>query len=180
MLGAYYNGPKFKCQPTSGTGWFSYKIWTKNSKTHMVNLLKNLRPFQNYILKIQWEIHFLTFSNTDQNAPKKKFRIEIWTFSFQVKVVKLKISKYVYLCIFSLTTSQSWKLIPKADLKWECPHFYSKFGALRSVFKKVKKKDLTLYFQILLGKWEGVILEIYYVLFRVFSPFLPKKSRQGG
>ena len=48
-LGAYYNGPKFKYQPTSGTGWFSYKILTKNSKTPMVNLLKNLRPFRNYI-----------------------------------------------------------------------------------------------------------------------------------
>ena len=32
---------------------------------------KNLRQFQNYILKIQWEIHILTFSNTDRNAPKK-------------------------------------------------------------------------------------------------------------
>ena len=37
----------------------------------MVNLLKNLRPFQNYIFKIQWEIHFLTLSNTDWNPPKK-------------------------------------------------------------------------------------------------------------
>ena len=31
--------------------------------------------------------------------------------------VKLKIRKYAYLCIFGLTTSQSQKLIPKADLK---------------------------------------------------------------
>ena len=44
---------------------------------------KNLRPFQNYIFKIQWEIHFFTFSNTDQNAPKK-IRIEIWTCSLQI------------------------------------------------------------------------------------------------
>ena len=71
MLGAYYNGPTFKCQPTSGTVGFSYKIWTKNSKTPMVDLLKNLRPFRSYIFKIRWEIHFLTFSNTDPNAPKK-------------------------------------------------------------------------------------------------------------
>ena len=28
--------------------------------------------------------HFLTFLNTDRNAPKEKFRIEIWTFSFQI------------------------------------------------------------------------------------------------
>ena len=60
-LGAYYNGPKFKYRLLSGTGWFSYKIWTKNSKTPMVNLLKNLRPFQNYDFKIQWETHFFTF-----------------------------------------------------------------------------------------------------------------------
>ena len=40
--------------------------------------------------------------------------------------------------------------------------------------------DFPLYFQILLGQWEGVILEIQYGLFRVFSQFLPKKSCQGG
>ena len=28
--------------------------------------------------------HFLTFLNSDQNAPEKKFRIEIWTFLFQI------------------------------------------------------------------------------------------------
>ena len=32
-----------------------------------------------------------------------------------------------YLRNFSLTNSRSQKLIPKADLKWECPYFYSKF-----------------------------------------------------
>ena len=37
----------------------------------MDNLFKNHRPFQNYILKIQLEFNFLSFSNTDQNAPKK-------------------------------------------------------------------------------------------------------------
>ena len=36
----------------------------------MVNLFKNLRPIQNYIFKIQFEIYFLAFSNTDGNAPK--------------------------------------------------------------------------------------------------------------
>ena len=28
--------------------------------------------------------HFLTSLNTDRDAPKKKFRIEIWIFSFQI------------------------------------------------------------------------------------------------
>ena len=55
--------------------------------------------------------------------------------------ILLKIHKYVYLCIFRLTTSRSRKLIPKADLKWECPYFYSKFffEEFRSIFKKAKK-----------------------------------------
>ena len=35
-------------------------------------------------LKIQWEINFLTFKNTDRNAPNKIFWIEIWTFSFKI------------------------------------------------------------------------------------------------
>ena len=39
---------------------------------------------QFHFLEIQWEIHFLTFLNTDRNAPKKKFRIVIWTFSFEI------------------------------------------------------------------------------------------------
>ena len=60
MLGAYYIAPKFKCQPAIGTGWFSYKIWTQNSRTPMVNLFKNLRPFWKYIFKIQW-FFFFTF-----------------------------------------------------------------------------------------------------------------------
>ena len=44
-VGAYYNGQKFKYHLLSGTGWFSHKIWTQNSKTPIVNLLKNLRQF---------------------------------------------------------------------------------------------------------------------------------------
>ena len=36
-------------------GDFPIKYGPKTLKTPMVNLLKNLRPFQNYFLKIQWE-----------------------------------------------------------------------------------------------------------------------------
>ena len=43
------------------------------------------------------------------------------------EVVKRKIHKYASLCIFNLSTSQSQKLIPKADFKRECPFFYSTF-----------------------------------------------------
>ena len=39
--------------------------------------------------------------------------------------------------------------------------------------------DSPLYFQILLGHWPGVILEIPYGCFRVFSAFLPNKHRLG-
>ena len=102
----------------------------------MVNLFKNLRPFQNYILKIKWEIHFFTFSNTDQNAPKKnllqKYGHSHFKSAFKLnfrlrEVVKLEIHKYAYLRIFSSTTSRSRKLILKADFKCEYPYFYSKF-----------------------------------------------------
>ena len=71
ILGVYYKWPKFKYQLLSGTGWFSYKIWTKNSKTPMVNLLKNLRPFRNYNFKIQWEIHFRFFWILAETLQKK-------------------------------------------------------------------------------------------------------------
>ena len=40
--------------------------------------------------------------------------------------------------------------------------------------------DFPFYFQIMLGQWKGVILEIPYGCFRVVSPFLPNKHRQGG
>ena len=49
------------------------------------NFVKNKTlPRSNHFLKIQWKVYFLTFLNTDRNAPKKKFRIEIWTFSFKI------------------------------------------------------------------------------------------------
>ena len=53
-IGAYYNGPKFKCQPASGTGNFPIKYGPKT-------LFKNLRLFQNYNFKIQLEVHLLFF-----------------------------------------------------------------------------------------------------------------------
>ena len=54
-------------------------------------------------------------------------------------MVKRKIHKYAYLRIFGLTTSRSQKLIPKADLKWEWPYFYSKFFCLKSFGQYLKK-----------------------------------------
>ena len=82
-----------------------------------------------------------------------------------------------YLRIFSLTTSRSQKLIPKADFKWECPYFYSKFffEAFLSVFKK-SKMDFPLYFQKVMLLWQGSIVEIDYGFFRVFDPYFIGKS----
>ena len=44
----------------------------------------SISTFQNYNFKIQWEINFLTFLYVGQNFSKTKFKIEIWTFSFQI------------------------------------------------------------------------------------------------
>ena len=69
-------------------------------------------------------------------------------FSLQINVSPIKrkfldhfpfiIFFYAYLRIFSLTTCQSQKLIPKADLKGECPYFYSIFF-LKSFGQHFKK-----------------------------------------
>ena len=63
--------PKSKFQNFKSTQWFSYEIWIKNSKEPIVYLHNGPLPEQHHFLIIQWEIHFLTFLNTDQNAPKK-------------------------------------------------------------------------------------------------------------
>ena len=64
-------------------------------------------------------------------------------------MVKLKIHVFAYTCIFSLTTSQSRKLIFKADLKWECPYFYSKlfFWSISVSISKSKKMDFPCIFK---------------------------------
>ena len=49
--------------------------------------------------------------------------------------------KYLYLRIFSLTNSQSQKLIPKADLRWECPYFYSKYFFWRFLINILKSQQ---------------------------------------
>ena len=109
--------------------------------------------------------------------------MEIWRFSFDIcyrnhiwnwEVVK-KIHKYSYLRIFHLITSWSRILIPKAYLKWERPYIYYKkfFKSLANTLKS-QKIDFPFYFQISLGQWSGVILEIPYGCFRVFCPFFPR------
>ena len=65
-------------------------------------------------------------------------------------MVKLKIRKYVYLRIFSLTTSQSQKFILKTDLKWECLYYYykKKLERFGQYLKKVKNVDFWLLTQL--------------------------------
>ena len=101
------------------------------------------------------ESPFLDFFKYWPKRSKKKFRIEIWTFSFQIcfqnqfstlgsgQTENTRIREYVYFQFDHLPKS---KIDFKADLKWECPYFCSKFffWAFWSVFQKVKKSVGTL------------------------------------
>ena len=123
VLGVRDKWPKSKYQNFKNNQWFSCKIWTKNTKEPVVYLYNWPLPEHHHFLKIQWEINFLTFLNTDRNASKKKFRIEIWTFSCQIwfknqfstlgsgQTENARIRVFAYLRIFRLTTSRSRKLI---------------------------------------------------------------------
>ena len=101
------------------------KLFTKESievkslnYTEVINVTSNTQSSENHsaddILK------------TDQNAPKKNLEWKYGHFHFKSvlkinfrlrEVVKLRIHVYANMCIFSLTTFRSRKLIFKADLK---------------------------------------------------------------
>ena len=100
-------------------------------------------------LKLQWEIHFLTFFNTDQNA-SIFFRIVIWTFLYQICFL------YQFLTLGSGQTENTqirvfahfqFDQFPKLKINFESRFeirisillFFKKIGAFRSVFIKVKK-----------------------------------------
>ena len=127
--------PKSKYQKFKSTKWFSYKIWNKNSEEPIVYLHCWLLPEQHDFLKIQWEIHLLTFLNTDQNAPKK-CRREIWTFLFQICfrnkfLVKLKIRKYAYSRIICLKKKNFPLYFQKVMLLWKGSIMEIEFGFFR-------------------------------------------------
>ena len=138
--------PKSKHQNFKSNQWFSYKIWTKNSEEPIVHLHNWPLPEQHHFFKIQWEIQFLTFLMLSKTL-KKKFRTEIWKFSFQIcfqnqfstsgsgQTENTQIPIFAYVQFDHFPKS---KLILKADWKWECPYFFSKllFGAFLSVLKK--------------------------------------------
>ena len=48
-----------------------WHIWGCLAFSEFFLFIKSVPPQPNHILKIQWEIHFFTFLNTDRNAPKK-------------------------------------------------------------------------------------------------------------
>ena len=54
------------------------------ASSEKISVKKETLPRSNHFLKIQWEINLLTFWNTDGTSSKKKFRIEICTFSFEI------------------------------------------------------------------------------------------------
>ena len=68
--------------------------------------------------------------------------------------------KYVNIGILCLTPSWIWKLIPKADLKWEGPYFYSFFFKVSVNILKSKRrnKDFPLYFQKVIWPGKGLFL----------------------
>ena len=76
--------------------------------------------------------------------------------------------------IFSSITFVGPKSVLKAEVQY---NYYSKFfvGAFQSVVKQVKY-GFPLYFQILLGQWEKVILEIPYGLLKFLVHFPPIKT----
>ena len=116
-----------------------------------------------YGISIFWLFKILTETLQKKNLEEKygyshfksALKINFWL----REVVKQKIHVYANTCIFSLTTSRSRKLILKADLKWECAYFYSKFffWIVSVSILKSQKMDFPLYFQILRGRVPGFI-----------------------
>ena len=118
---------------------------------------------------------------------QKKFRKERGTFLFQIcfrnqfctsgsgQTKNMPITPIGVIGVFSV-----WPL-PKGRNWFQKHIWYANVHISILIFlgerfnhpkKKNSKIDFPLYFKILHGQWEGVILEIPYGLFRVFSTFL--------
>ena len=117
-------------------------------------------PIEN--LKIQLEIHFLTFLNADQNAPKK-IRIVIWTFSFEIcfrnqfwtlgsgqtENTQIRVFAYFQFDHFPKSKIDSLKHISNENVHITFLFFF--FSVSISIWKS-KKMDFPLYFQILIAE----------------------------
>ena len=122
LIGAYYNGPKFKYQHVQGD--FPIKYEQKTLKHTWSFSSKTLGHFEITILKYDGK-SIIWFFYIGRNSSKKKIRLKIWTFSFQIcfqnqfwtwKWSNRNTQMHIF-GIFRLTTSLSPKFIPKADLK---------------------------------------------------------------
>ena len=169
-VGAYYNGPQFKCQHASGTGWLFYKIWTKTSKTPMVNLLKNLRPFLNYNFKYNGKSIFLLFFNYWSNHSEIFFSYVI-RYTFQANLnQKMHESERAGFFLRALLEVQNQ--FQKQILLKSIPNYITKFFSERfdQWLKKVKNNYLPSYFKIVISKRPKLFSEIDHMCFRVFGP----------
>ena len=106
-------------------------------------------PLAKQDLKIQWEINFLTFFNTDRNAPIF-LRIEIWTFSFQICFRKqfstsgsgrTENTQVCVLANFQFDHFLKSKIYFESRFTIKMSIFLLEFffGAFRLVFKKVRQ-----------------------------------------
>ena len=127
---------------------------------------KSVPPHPNHFLKIQWEIRFWTFFCDDRNAPKKKFRIEIWTFSFEIcfrnqfrtsgsgqtEITPITpIGVIGVISVWPLPEVRNWfrKQISNENVHISILNFF--FGAFRSSQKNVQKRISHCIFK----KWFG-------------------------
>ena len=127
------------CAYSEGCGFFRKKFRWKKTPPPAKSLFKNTMGSQKFYLYHSWSKRY-----------KKKSRIEIWSFLFQIcfwnqfptlgsgQTENAHNSHNAL--FFSLTTSRSRKLIPKTDLKWEGPYLYSNFCSWSVSIKNEKSK----------------------------------------
>ena len=140
---------------------FDLSYWHATTKTYAY--FREFGFFRIFLLSKKWPYHgsitfwkyngksiFWLFKILTEMLQKKFFEQKYGHSHFKSalkinfrlrEVVKKKIHVYAYTCVFSLTISRSRKFIFKADLKWECPYFYSKFffWSISVSILKVKK-----------------------------------------
>ena len=113
------------------------------------------------------EIHLLTFLNMGQNSLKKKFRIEIWTFSFQIcfrnqfwtsgsgQTENTRIHVYVY---FQFDRFLKSKIDSESrfEMRMSIFQFLIFFQRVSANILKSPKNGFPLYFKNVISKWPKV------------------------
>ena len=120
---------------------------------------------------------FLDFFKIRTETFQKKIKIEIWTFLSQIcfrnqfltlesgQTENKQIRVFAYFQFQHLTKSQ---LILKANLKYECPYFYSEFffkGVLAHILKVKNGFPIKIKIKIVISKWP-----------KTFGPYFIGKS----